>query len=387
MARHGENIYKRKDGRYEGRYVIGKNSCGRTRFGYVYGYQYATVKKALLQKKLENVSENTHFRKITFTEWVSDWLENEILGSVKASTYQAYTTIIEKHLLPTLGKMDLNSITPSVINDFVSSLENSGRAYNTMKNIYRLLSSIMRCAFEEGLIVKNPCRKIKIRCTENSKQRVLSRDEQDMVKCAALRANNLSTLLSMYTGLRLGEVCGLKWSDIDWQERTITVNRTVQRVSQNATDSYNPKTILMIGTPKSLHSHRVVPVPAFLLALLQKQFKSKMEHYYIFSDSPIAVDPRTVQRRFKRLVGQLGVEDAHFHTLRHTFATRLLELGVDVKTVSDFLGHKSAKTTLDYYAHSLIDQQRRAMALLLCSESGKPSSESSMESKRSKRND
>lgn len=379
MARHGENIYKRKDGRYEGRYVIGKNSHGRTRFGYVYGYQYAIVKKVLLQKKLENVSENTSFRKITFTDWVSDWLENEILGSVKPSTYQAYTTIIEKHLLPTLGKMDLNSITPSVIHDFVSNLENAELAYNTIKNIYRLLSSIMKCAFEEGLIVKNPCRKIKIQRIETSKQRVLSHHEQELVRCAALRSNNLSTILSMYTGLRLGEVCGLKWSDIDWQERTITVKRTVQRVSQNAADSHSPKTILMTGTPKSLHSHRVVPVPDFLLALLRKQFKGKMEHYYIFSDSPIAVDPRTVQRRFERLIGQIGVEDAHFHTLRHTFATRLLELGVDVKTVSDLLGHKSAKTTLDYYAHSLIDQQRRAMALLLCAESGKPSSESSKE--------
>lgn len=386
MARHGENIYKRKDGRYEGRYVIGKNSCGRTRFGYVYGYQYAIVKKVLLQKKLENVSENTSFRKITFADWVSEWLENEILGSVKASTYQAYTTIIEKHLLPTLGKMDLNSITPSVINDFVSALENSERAYNTMKNIYRLLSSIMRCAFEEGLIVKNPCRKIKIRCTENSKQRVLSRDEQDMVKCAALHTNNLSTLLSMYTGLRLGEVCGLKWSDIDWQKRTITVYRTVQRVSQNATDSHSPKTTLMIGTPKSLHSHRVVPVPTFLLTLLKKHFKSKREHYYVFSDSPIVVDPRTVQRQFKRLMEQTGVKSVHFHTLRHTLATRLLELGIDVKTVSDLLGHKSAKTTLDYYAHSLIDQQRRAIEILLRDESSKPSCEPSKNQNRSKKN-
>lgn len=390
MARHGENIYKRKDGRYEGRYVLGKNSYGKTRFGYVYGYQYTTVKNALLQKKLENSPQNIEdkpHRQKTLADWSSFWLENEILGSVKVSTYQAYTAIIKKHILPPLGKMNLGSITPGVIHSFISALEASGLAYNTIKNIYRLLSSIIKCAFEEGLLAKNPCKKIKIQRVENAKQRVLSRHEQESVRCAALHSNNLSALLSMYTGLRLGEVCGLKWSDIDWKERTITVNRTVQRVSQNATASYSPKTILMTGTPKSLHSHRVVPVPTFLLALLKKQFKSKMEHFYIFSDSPAIVDPRTVQRQFKRLVEQIGLENVHFHTLRHTLTTRLLELGVDVKTISNLLGHKSVKTTLDYYAHSLIDQQRRAMELLLYAESNKPSSKSSKRKETVKRID
>lgn len=364
MARHGENIYKRKDGRYEGRYVIGKNFRGTTRFGYVYGYQYAEVKKTLLLKKAEWVqkssSENENFQ-ITMAEWLSRWLENELLGSVKVSSYQTYVNIVKKHLLPTLGKMKLTSITPGIVQDFIIALEHSDFAYSTIKNVYRLLSAAMRCALEEGLIQKNPCRKIKIQRVEQREQRVLTQNEQELVKKSTLNANDLPMLLSLYTGMRLGEVCALKWSDIDWAKRTITVKRTVQRITQSKNGK---KTMLMVGTPKSLRSCRVIPVPDFVLKQLKTMQASSQNGSYIFGSSVSPAEPRTIQRRFKRFMDKLGLADVHFHTLRHSFATRLLELGVDVKTVSVLLGHSSAKTTLDYYAHSLIEQQRAAMNLL-----------------------
>lgn len=367
MARHGENIYKRKDGRYEGRYVIGKTFSGKTRFGYVYGYQYAEVKKALLLKKAEQakevISENGYCQD-TVAEWTSYWMENELLGSVKASSYQTYTNLLKKHLLPMLGKMKLVSVTPSVVNDFVTALENTGLAYSTIKGAYRLLSAAMRSAFEEGLIKKNPCRKIKIQHSEREDQRVLTRAEQEMVKKATYGINDLPALLSLYTGMRLGEVCALKWSDIDWEKKTIAVKRTVQRVAQNTNSRTGEKTMLMVGTPKSIRSHRVIPVPDFVIEQLKKLMQIKADSNYIFGVSTVAAEPRTIQRRFKRFMEKLGITGVHFHTLRHSFATRLLELGVDIKTVSVLLGHGSAKTTLDYYAHSLIEQQRNAMNLL-----------------------
>lgn len=364
VARHGENIYKRKDGRYEGRYVIGKTPGGKTRFRYVYGRQYAEVKKALLLKKAEwasnpvSVSNSCH---ATVEDWLFRWMESELLGSVKASSYQTYVNIAKKHLLPVLGKMELVSITPGVIYDFTSALENSSLAYNTIKSIYRLLAAAMRSAYEEGLIQKNPCRKIKIQRVEQREQRVLTQAEQELVRKSAFTVNDLPTLLSLYTGLRLGEVCALKWSDIDWERKTITVKRTVQRVTQNKNGR---KTLLMLGTPKSLRSHRVIPVPDFVLKQFRAMLNVRADSGFIFGSPVAAAEPRTIQRRFKRFMDQLSIADVHFHTLRHSFATRLLELGVDVKTVSVLLGHGSAKTTLDYYAHSLIDQQRTAMNLL-----------------------
>lgn len=245
MARHGENIYKRKDGRYEGRYVIGKTATGKTRFGYIYGHRYADVKKTLLLKKAERAKASMAANgrcQDTLEEWITLWMEKELLGSVKLSSYQTYINIINKHILPALGGMKLASITPCIVYDFIISLNNSGLSNSTIKGVYRLLSAAMRCAFEEGLIQKNPCRRIKIQPAEQGEQRVLSRNEQELVKKSSFNASDLPMLLSLYTGMRLGEICALKWSDIDWTKRTISVRRSVQRVAQHKNGK---KTFLM----------------------------------------------------------------------------------------------------------------------------------------------
>lgn len=365
MARHGENIYRRKDGRYEGRYVIGKTLQGKTRFGYVYGYQYAEVKNALLLKKAEYAqgAGSPHgCCHDTVAQWLSRWMEEEILGSVKPSSYQTYMNLLNKHLLPMIGKMQLAAVTPSVVQRFIETLETASLSYSMIRSVYRLLSASMRCALDEGLIAKNPCRKIKLQRKETAEQRVLTRAEQKLVRQSA-DAADLPALLSLYTGMRLGEICALKHADIDWERKTITVRRTAQRIAKGTTET-GAKTMLMIGTPKSIRSQRVIPIPDFLLVLLRKLTEQTPSSAYLFGSAAKAAEPRTIQRRFKRFAQQLGFENVHFHTLRHSFATRLLELGVDVKTVSVLLGHSSARTTLDCYAHSFIDRQRAAVNLL-----------------------
>ena len=143
-----------------------------------------------------------------------------------------------------------------------------------------------------------------------------------------------------------------------------TVRRTVQRIAGKGAESSSRRTLLMIGTPKSRRSCRVIPVPEFILALLRERLQSCDATEYVFGKALAASDPRTIQRRFSHLAKKLGLSGAHFHSLRHTFATRLLELGVDVKTVSALLGHSSARATLDFYVHSLSEQQRAAVAML-----------------------
>lgn len=364
MARHGENIYKRQDGRYEGRYVTGKTKDGKTRFGYVYARQYAEVRRLLLEKKaLQQKRMGTCAkRRVTLSQWMECWMENEVLGSVKPSSYQTYRRQIDGHLLPLLGVYDLSELTPAVIHDFVEKLAASGLAGSTVKSVYRLLAASLRFAQEEGQIAQNPCRKIKIQGVQISEQRVLSRREQDRIRTLPEAQKELSALLGLYTGMRLGEVCALRWSDIDWEKRTITVRRTAQRVARMKPED-GGRTMLMVSSPKSVRSQRILPVPALLLERLQERMADAASEY-VFGVSNRAADPRTLQRRFQRMMNRLGIVGAHFHTLRHSFATRLLELGVDVKTVSVLLGHSSAKTTLDFYAHSMLDQQRSAMELL-----------------------
>ena len=375
MARLGENIYKRKDGRYEGRYVTGKKSNGTTRFGYVYGMRYTDVKKRLLEKKAE-IQQTIHpeaaVRGMTVEKWMRSWLETDLLGGIKPSSYLTYLNQMNRHILPCLGRMQMASITPEMVHSFLECLQAKGLGENTVRGIYRLLSAAMRAALDDGIIAKNPCRKICVKRGERVQQRVFSREEQKKVEKTLSQGEDLTALFAMYTGLRLGEICGLRWSDINWENGTATVCRTVQRLKRMDTDKWlkcgGAKTYLMIGSPKSPSSCRTIPIPTFLLKRLEIQKKQRsavqLTTGYIFGTGMRAADPRTIQRRFAGVVRRLEIPDAHFHTLRHSYATRLLEMGVDVKTVSQLLGHSSAKTTLDCYAHSLLDQQRSAVAKL-----------------------
>ena len=181
MPRHGENIYKRRDGRYEGRYVIGKTATGKTKFGYVYGYYYAQVRKKLLQRKAmqpQTAASTSTANRITVQEWMMHWLENELLGSVKPSSYHTYMQQIQHHVLPSLGAYLLSELTPSYIHAFICQMQGVGYASSTIHGAYRLLASSLRFALEEGLIQKNPCRKIRIGSQIRNEQRVLTRKEQ-----------------------------------------------------------------------------------------------------------------------------------------------------------------------------------------------------------------
>ena len=194
MPRHGENIYKRRDGRYEGRYVIGKTSMGKTRFGYIYGYQYAAVRNQLLQRKAEQLKkQNDSITDCTLLlkDLLQHWLENEVIGRVKQSSYQTYVRQINVHLLPKLGSLTLSEISSSVIYQFVAQLEVSGMAYSSIKSLFRLLNAPLRYAQEMGFIAQNPCRRIKIQPKEIIEQRVLSRSEQEKLRKQAILQKDL----------------------------------------------------------------------------------------------------------------------------------------------------------------------------------------------------
>ena len=359
MARHGENIYKRKDGRYEGRYVVGRTEKGRTKFGYVYGRQYSAVRDELLRRKSGQLARvPAAGRRVTVDACMKRWLEEELLGSIKASSYQTYLSTYRKHISPRLGRLLLSQLTPDALRQFMDDLVETGLAGSTVKGICRLLSAGMRYAQEEGLIARNPCKKLHFRRDDAEPQRVLTADERESVCRAAKSRGDLPVLLGAYTGMRLGEICALRWSDVDWNRGTVSVCRTAQRIRRGSRG-----TVLCVGSPKSIQSRRVIHVPAFILEML-RQAQSGAASDYIFGSVNRPAEPRTVQRRFKAMLNRLGISGAHFHTLRHSFATHLMELGVDVKTISTLLGHSSAKITLDFYAHSMMDAQRTAVERL-----------------------
>lgn len=359
MPKHGENIYKRKDGRYEGRYIVDRTQKGRPRYGYIYGRTYSEVRKELLKRKVIFLAQDSLSPKsgMSLRKWMSLYFLGERFSKLKPGSRQVYQSMFDKHINPVLGASDIAQISQEDIQQFMLILNRKKLAPNTIAGIMRFLTSSLRAAQEEGLINRVPHIGCPAAQAIREEQRVLTPQEQNQLKDAAVQAKDTASLLALYTGLRLGEICALQWQDIDWSRRTLTIRRTVQRIH---TPDGTSRTELLIGTPKSVKSRRIIPMPDVLLAML-KEMMPKTSSTHIFGQAEQPAEPRTMQRHFDKLVKQLGLEGVHFHTLRHTFATRLLELGTDVKTVSVLLGHSSTRTTLEFYAHSLLEHQRAAM--------------------------
>lgn len=355
MSRHGENIYKRRDGRYEGRYVVGHTPDGHTKYGYVYGRQYQDVRIELLRRKAEQLPARAGCgSRVTLSQCAERYFSEELRCAVKPSSYQIYMCIYRKHIKPALGSVPVARITSGMVQEAAELLLISGLSASTVRGVCRLLSNVMRYAQDENYIGRNPCQKLRIDMETPADQRVLSQCEHRILREAALESADLPVLLAMYTGMRLGEICALRWADMDLDRGTVSVCRTVQRISVA-----DGRTELIIGTPKSVNSRRVLPVPGFILDLLRARQNGRSGYVFGAPDRP--AEPRTLQRRFTRMTASLGLTGVHFHTLRHSFATRMIELGVDIKTISTLLGHSSTRTTLDIYAHSLIDTQRAAI--------------------------
>ena len=366
MAKHGENIYKRKDGMYEGRYVIGRKPDGKTKLGYIYGYHYIKVRDSLLLKKaaLVALSRKGAVKHRTFAQWSETWRQNELIGSVKPSSYQTYLNILKYHLVPAFGQYLITSLTAEIIQNYIELLEERGFARSSIQGIIRLLSTIMRSAQQEGIIRRNPCQKIRLRGGGISNQRVLNRQEQKRLVNSLQNERSVPALLGLYTGMRLGEICALRWEDINWEQKVIYIRRTVQRLKSNDFNGNANRTKLFVGSPKSKSSERTVPVPQFILKILRNMEKDTDRLGYIFGIAEQPAEPRTIQRRFASQARRNGIQGVHFHTLRHSFATRMLELGIDVKTVSVLLGHSSVRMTMDFYMHSLNENQRQAVKRL-----------------------
>lgn len=269
MCRMGENIYKRKDGRYEGRYVIGRRPEGGTQFGYIYGRRYTDVKCRLLILKAEAAAASGPSARCgdtLFQTWSQHWLEGPLRSEVKESSYQKYMFIMEKHLNPRLGRFRLRNIRKEMIQGVVEELEGKGLAEATVRNIFKVLNKALQCARKEKLIDENPCEGVIIHRRQLREQRVLTQSEQRDVR-KNTGPKDLPLLLGLYTGMRLGEVCALKWEDVDFAEHTITIRRTAQRISHQGDTA---KTIIMVGLPKTYTSYRVLPVPEFIMKLLSQ---------------------------------------------------------------------------------------------------------------------
>lgn len=350
MAKRGENIRKRKDGRWEGRYLQARN--GNKKYRSVYGHTYSEVRQKLFEEKKnaaeKEQTEDSAETAMTIQELSELWFA-EVKENWKSSTYQKYRSIYEKHIKDQLGCLTVSEINSDVV---AKSLPHQ-LSQSTHKSIYCVLNQILRYGLRnygmsviplQQYFVVGPARPVETMCQG---------DQQKMVHYlySDMDTYKLGVVICLNLGLRLGEICALKWEDIDFRNKTLHVCRTVQRLKA---DQDHKKTKLVEGTPKTACSMREIPLPDYLVNILKKFCGQGI--YVIKGDSPM--DPRTYQNKFQFYLREAGVKSTHFHTLRHTFATNCINNGADAKSVSELLGHANVNVTLNRYVHPAMDVKR-----------------------------
>lgn len=377
MPRRGENIRKRQDKRWEGRYIESYDEVtGKARYRSVYAGAYGEVKKKMAAEKEKGKAAKAKICKgeaVLLKTILRQWLEGMKLR-IRPQTHGKYHHLIEKHLIPKLGDITVQNLTTSVIHQFLDQQSQSGRlngpggiAAGTLRTMVYIIRSSLDFAAGEGLctplggkIIQPPAVTAEVVALTMEEQRQLEEylwDDPDR--------SRQGILLCLYTGLRLGEICGLTWEDIDLKERVLRIRRSVQRVGYPEGAYGNMRTELSIGRPKSASSVREIPLPSFLASLLnltsEEEERAAMRECYFLTGTGKAMEPRTYQYRFKGYLKAAGLPPVKFHVLRHTFATRCLNSGADVKSLSEILGHSNAHITLDRYVHSSLQVKRIQM--------------------------
>lgn len=373
MSRTGENIYKRKDGRWEARYIDSYDGNGKAKYKYLYAPTYTEVKVKLL--KAQNYTDSTSNLEKTkdkekYEYWLDAWLHAKRLG-VKESTYIRYRNTIENHIKPDLGKYPINKISTSLMEQFVSRKLQNGRidgngglSPKSMSDIMVIVKESFKYAQSYGVIVV--CSFERISFKKNAQEmRVLSLLEEQRLLSVLFKdfdRYKMGVFICLYTGIRIGELCALQWKNVSLSENAIKIEYTMQRLQSENLNAVQ-KTRIIVTEPKSYAALRTIPLPEFVIDVI-KPFAGSPNTYVLSGECKKIIEPRTMQNKFKTYLAEGKIEEANFHSLRHTFATRCIEAGFDVKTLSEILGHSSVKITLDKYVHSSMQLKRSNMEKL-----------------------
>lgn len=365
MSKRGENIYKRKDGRWEGRYKTVKPD-GQVKYISVYAKSYTAVKDKLQSCKIDMINYNSELPECSLTveNILQLWLENH-RDNIKFSSYLRYQKLIEQHLVPSLGNLPLRKLTAKKLSGFLKQKKQTGRLDNkgglsdkTISDMLVIIKSAVKSALADYSI-PNAASILEVKAPAAKQRQIETFSDFELQILTQYLLENLTPsngaiLLSLNTGLRLGEVCALRWTDIDFTAQTLSVRQSVQRVTQNG------KSHLLMQSPKSETSKRVIPLTAEIILML-KSLKNDSVKEYVFGGSK-PLEPRTMQYRFVSLLKKCGIGQRNFHVLRHTFASRCVAAGADVKSLSEILGHTNVRITMQLYVHPTLAQKRIYMA-------------------------
>lgn len=343
MSKRGENIYKRKDGRWEARYVKDILPDGSKKYASVYAKSYKEVKeKRTTALSRIHIPSTKITQIICISELMQKWLERN-KNNIKISTYIKYEAIVNNHIIPLLGKLPVAKITSDILQNFSNALLKKSLSKSTINDILLVLN--MGLSFAESEY-SYTCVKAEFFSLQRNEMCVLSNTEQKTLVNYVVVKNDVFSfgiLLALFTGIRIGELCALQWEDIN--DRVIKINKTMQRIDKQ----------IQILPPKSQSSVRIIPIPKSLDFLIEN--KRKLKGYVLERENGRFTEPRLLQMKFKKYTEECELYNVNFHALRHTFATRCVEAGFDIKTLSEILGHSDVKTTLNKYVHSSMEQK------------------------------
>ena len=361
------SIRKRKDGRWEGRYTAGHNlETGKPIYRNVLGKTQAEVKEKL--KTAIQETQSLDFSKTgqyTVGQWMDVWYENYAKIKVRPSSHQTYKGYIENHIKPNIGDIPLEKLTTLDLQRLYKTLLSRGRvdrleskgqprglSPKTVRNIHQILSSALKLAQEQRLILTNPAEGCALPKTEHREMKTLPVEQlQSFLREAKESGVFALYYLELATGLRRGELLGLKWEDIDLEHGDLRVKQQIARINGKVVEA----------PLKTRNAYRTLPLAEDTISILKEQKKKVGSSPLVFpSATGGPISPDSVLHMLHRVLKRAGLPKVRFHDLRHTFATLALQNGVDIKTVSGMLGHFSAGFTLDTYAHVTTSAQKAA---------------------------
>lgn len=308
----------------------------------------------------------------TISVLCAEW-EQSVACQVKPSTFACYRTVIQKHILPYIGEYPIKELNNEILLDFILEKREQGLSESTQRLIIFLVKSVVHLGGKKGDV---PAEVLDYHMPRDRRHsmKLLSPEHMKSLTRRLTAARNdfeLGLLVSLCTGIRVGELCGLKWEDVDFDTGILRIRRTVSRIrneeypvnvqkdTRTVRGEEASKTLLYIGTPKTRTSMRDIPLPDFVMIQLLK--RKKADCAYLLTGSRDCMEPRGVQRRFKNLLRKCGLPLINIHSLRHSFASQWIENGFDSKSLSEILGHSSVRITMDIYVHSNMKQKRDYM--------------------------
>jgi len=367
MPKRKTTTWKRKDEKSATRYIR-YHLNGKAKYSYTYAKSYMTVKRKRSAAQTIAFQNQENCPKAKINDLLDSFLQSK-KRSVKEPTFANYFNIIEKHIRPYFKNYDISCINNSDIENFANFLITQGRldhsgglSNKSAKDILIVLKMFLSFA---SSIRKNIISKpIFIMPKVETKINIWTKEDQKVLESYLEKHLDLwgvGILLALKLGLRIGEICALTWKNIDLLQKTITVTQTVQRISRaEAEAESNAKTKLLIESPKSASSNRILPIPMHLIPILSN-IHQKKQNIFLLTGTEYCAEPRNFYRKYKQILLNCHVPDHTFHSLRHTFATNAVECGVDPKSLSEILGHAGIKITLERYVHSSIEIKRNQL--------------------------